>query len=85
MYNNEKIGVGIITYNRPEKFIRLYNQVVSANDVDLIVVVKNKDVDYGASDPKNISNGKLRYFNILGDVGVGKCKNQALQSMLDEG
>ena len=85
MYNNEKIGVGIITYNRPEKFIRLYNQVASADDVDLIVVVKNKDVDYGASDPKNISNSKLRYFNILGDVGVGKCKNQALQSMLDEG
>src|SRR5574344_487003 len=74
MYNNEKIGVGLITYNRKNSFLQILNKVKSCSYIDEIIVVKNKNIDYGNIDYKNI-----KYINILDDVGVGACKNIALK------
>lgn len=82
MYKEKKIGVGIITYNRPEKFFNLYKQIKDHKNIDQIVIIKNKDIDYKEKSPQKIINEKTKYFNILGDVGVGACKNQALRFLL---
>lgn len=84
MLNNQKIGIGIITYNRQEKFYRLYKSVENINYIDKIVIIKNKDINYHQHDPKFIKNQKTQYFHIKNDVGVGACKNKAIKTLLNE-
>lgn len=84
MLNNEKIGIGIITYNRQKKFYRLYNSVKNINYVDHIIIIKNKDIDYHQYDPNIIKDKKTEYINIREDVGVGACKNKAINYLLEQ-
>ena len=83
MYNEQKIGVGIITYNRPEKFARLLNQIKDADYIDTIVIVKNKNIEYNENDPVKFVNDKIHFIHEPNDVGVGKCKNLAMSYMLN--
>lgn len=85
MYNNGKIGVGILTYNRQDKFLRLLKQVLDVEYIDNIIVVKNKTIEYPEFDAFAYELNDIRYsFKCIPeDVGVGACKNAALQHMID--
>jgi len=76
MYNNEKIGVGVVTYNRPKQFKNLFNQLKNIDYIDHIVIVKNKDKDYG--DMFNDLPNNVTYINILDDINIGYYKNVIL-------
>ena len=81
MHNNQKIGVGLLTYNRKDLFKQLFDTVKSIDYIDEICVVKNKDVDYD-----NIFDNlspNIRYINVKDDLGIGYCKNQALIHLLE--
>ena len=80
MYKNKKIGVGIITYNRRNNFLQLYDSLKNIDYIDEIVIIKNKDIDY-KYDFSSI-NDKTEYFNVLEDLGVGFCKNKALKYLI---
>lgn len=84
MYNSEKIGVGIITYNRPQQFNILINSIKDINIIDSIVIIKDKNIDYKQYDPKNFKNKKIKYFNLLTSNCVASCKNKALTMLIEE-
>ena len=70
----EKIGVGIITCNRPDFFRGCFNSL-PLNGVDEIVVVND-----GGDLPFDLHRGVLIKNEI--NLGVGKSKNKALQHLL---
>ena len=74
-----KIGVGIVTCNRPEFFRECYSSLPK-DVVDEIVVVNDGDAD---SIPFDISKGII--LDNPKNLGVGKSKNKALQYLLDAG
>ena len=80
MINNQKVGVGIVTCNRPDSFKTLLAAVSQNTDVDEVAVVKNKDYSYGEIQFEN-----MHFFHVMHDVGVGKCKNIALSSLMKAG
>ena len=85
MYNNKKIGVGIVTCNRKDSFKNLFKQIKNNNIIDFICVVKNKDYDYADSDPFLLCNEHNTYYKHVKDnCGVGFCKNTCLKKLLDE-
>lgn len=57
---NNFLGVGIVTCNRKNSFMRLFNEVNSNDIVDYISVVKNKEFDYGDYEPLLLANGSLK-------------------------
>lgn len=81
MYNGQLVGVGIVTCNRKDNFKLLLKQVKCNEDVDFIVVVKNKEFDYGENDPSLLAanDSRMSYFNVKEDLGVGYCKNMCLK------
>lgn len=83
MIDGKKTGVGIITCNRKDCFWKLFSQIKQYDEIDHIVVVKNKDFDYGPEwEQLNDSKSeKLTAISILDDCGVGHCKNTALQTL----
>lgn len=73
----EKIGVGIITCNRPD-FFRVCFESLPERGIDEIVVVNDGDpLSF------NLSRGALIENEV--NLGVGKSKNKALQHLLDKG
>lgn len=90
MINGKKIGVGIVTYNRPEQFKRLFDSIQSAKDViDSIIIVedyKGDNPDYDNyilpkedEDNRWKSDGTLMLMVNDANIGVGKAKNQCLR------
>lgn len=67
------IGVGIVTYDRQEKFDQI---VKSVKDVDVVFSIK----DGGKPDYSSKVDLQLKQ-----NKGVGVCKNIALQHLLDKG
>lgn len=78
--NKEKIGVGIITYKRPQYFKKLIS-TIPFDKIDNIVVV-NDDPEV---EPCNCPD--LQYHEIINDknYGVGISKNKALKYLIDNG
>lgn len=72
-----KIGVGIITCNRPDFLKKCYNSIPK-DRVDEIVVIND-----GLPLPFDISKGVV--LDNPENLGVGKSKNRALQYLLDQG
>lgn len=85
MYNNEKIGVGIITCNRKESFKKLYDVVCQCENVNSIVIVKNLNYNYNEADPSILAqnNTKVQYINVLERLGIAYNKNIAIKTLLD--
>lgn len=85
MVDGEKVGVGIVTCNRQEKFKRLFLQVAENNAVDQICIVKNRDFDYGDDDPMLLQEQakEVKAFHVSEDLGVGHCKNICMKTLLD--
>jgi GT2 family glycosyltransferase len=74
-----KIGVGIITCNRPEFFRECYNSL-PLDKIDEVVVIND-------GDPKviNFSISKGVILNNPKNLGVGKSKNRALKYLYENG
>lgn len=83
MYCNQKIGIGILTCNRPKMFGQLLKSVQSLENNDIVAVVKNKNYDYGEFDPVLLCPDCT--IAIEDDIGVGACKNAALKRLLSNG
>jgi hypothetical protein len=78
MESNEKIGVGIITCNRPEFLKKLLNSISYCNYIDLIIVNDGDRID-------NLEGYNYYLVNNETNLGVAKSKNIALRHLLDKG
>lgn len=80
------IGLGIVTYNRPEYFRRCSASVVEhlSNIVDRVVVVDDgSTADYLAAWDSLPDDWPIEWLPV--NRGVGSAKNVALQHLLDQG
>ena len=77
-----KIGIGIITCNRPDYF----NQCIKSIDKNLVdtIVIVNDGKDLDQSSKKNIENANAFYILNEKNLGVSKTKNKALKYLLDQ-
>ena len=82
MINGELIGAAILTYNRPETCYGLIQKINSCKDVDFLVVVKDKDVDYGRFSPSNIDQDNYEFIQVEGLHNIAYCKNLGIKSLL---
>lgn len=76
MINSEKIGIGIVTYNRSHLLKKLLNSLKNSNFDELIIVNDGAPIQidsYGDKIHQNKTN-----------IGVGKSKNIALKYLLDK-
>lgn len=73
----QKIGVGIITYNRPEYYQKVFNSIPK-DKIDVLVVVNDGINCY--VDPKDAD--KVIYNNH--QLGVSKSKNRALKYLIEQ-
>ncbi len=80
MINGEKIGVGIVTKDRPillEKLLLSLEPCVNAGIVDHVVIVNDGD-----KLPEKIELGfDFKFTTTTENLGVGKCKNIALREL----
>ena len=72
-----KIGVGIITCNRPDFLAKLLESISYRNDVELVIVNDGGPIDMKGYNYYIINNET--------NLGVGKSKNKAMQHLLDKG
>ncbi len=90
MIGGKKIGVGIVTYNRPDQLKKLYNSMLDCFDVDDIVLINDGSFDNKYNN--FLENSKLKVlihtqevFEEQKNLGVGKCKNLCLKHLLNLG
>ena len=72
----EKIGVGIITYNRPNGLKKLLDSLSSCNHIDLVIVNDGEHID-------NLQGYNYHLINNDTNLGVGKSKNKALRYLYE--
>ncbi len=77
MIGNKKLGIGIITYNRPEGLLKLYNSL-PRDIIDELIIVNDGEYQ---PDFKNISH---LVINNEVNLGVGKSKNIALRYLMSK-
>lgn len=79
MESNERIGVGIVTYNRPHLLEKLLNSISYCNFLhDLIIVNDGDHID-------NLKGWNYYLVNNKTNLGVGRSKNVALRHLMDKG
>lgn len=81
MYMEVKIGVGIITCNRPQMLANLLDSVPFERIQELVVINDGDEIDDVISDTSYAAN--IQVFN-TGKQGVGKAKNVALRYLLEQ-
>jgi GT2 family glycosyltransferase len=76
------IGIGIITYDREEKFNRVLSSI-KLDHVGRIVAVK----DGGKSPYKELPyrDNKIEFYELSENLGVGRCKNLLIDKLLEKG
>lgn len=81
----EKIGVGIITFNRFHLLMKLYNTLPFSNvgecGLNELVIINDGDACRGFELIEGCGNTMIH----TGGIGVAKSKNKALQHLLDQG
>lgn len=75
---SQKIGVGVITYNRPEYYKRVYSSIPK-DQIDFLVVVNDGQDPYVREEDANTV-----IFNNQ-QLGVAKSKNKALKELINLG
>jgi len=70
-----KIGLGIITCNRPDFFKKCYESVPKDTVDELVVINDGNNLDF---------NYTSHYIKNEKNIGVGKSKNKALKYLLDK-
>lgn len=73
----EKIGIGIVTCNRPEMLAKLLTSIKDRHDCKLIII--------NDGDPKDCPGWPDYFKNNETNLGVAKSKNKALKHLLDLG
>lgn len=76
MSDKRKIGVGIITYNRPEGLKKLLDSISSCDFINLVVVNDGQHID-------NLQEYNCHLINNDINLGVGKSKNKALKYLYE--
>jgi len=76
--NKEKIGVGVITCNRPNYVKRLLGNLNVCEDIDELVVVNDGE---SLPDSKELPG---TWIENIKNLGVAKTKNKALQFLLNK-
>lgn len=84
MYKNQKIGIGIITYNRAESFHKVLTAIKDIDYIDSIIIIKHQDKPYGDYHPQNYINEKINFINVINNLGVASAKNAAFTFLLKE-
>lgn len=78
----EKIGVGIITCNRPEYLQNLLNSLtLCEKNIDELVIINDGELVNDIT----LSHKNGIWLNNPENIGVGKSKNKAMQHLLDKG
>lgn len=99
MRNGEKIGVGIVTCNRPELFKKLVESLRNCDDIDYIAVFQDTTTPNPEAKDYVCGLDKWDWWNRDDDtlslsltltvakenVGVGEAKNTCLRTLLREG
>ena len=77
MVTKDKIGIGVITCNRPDYLKNLLNSIKYCNWADLIII----------NDGEKLELPGYNYYIHTNEtnLGVGKSKNKAMQHLLDKG
>lgn len=78
MINGKRVGVSIITCNRPEFYKKCYDSIAGNPDIDVMVVV-NDGVEYSHH------YTTCHYIQNESNLGVAKSKNKALRFLMDSG
>lgn len=78
MEGSEKIGVGIVTYNRPDNLKKLLDSISYCNFLDVVIVNDGDRID-------NLNGWNYYLINNPENLGVGKSKNIALRSLMEKG
>jgi glycosyltransferase involved in cell wall biosynthesis len=76
MLDKQKIGVGIITYNRPEGLKKLLNSLSQCDNINVVVVNDGERID-------NLEKFNYHLINNENNLGVGKSKNKALEYLVE--
>jgi len=76
MFNNEKIGVGITTYNSENYFKTLFDSLKDANIIDEIVVVNGGDKYKNSYNCDWIQHNKNRYPSV--------CRNDCITFLMNK-
>ena len=84
MYKDKKIGVGVITYNREESFNKVITAIKDIDYIDTITIVKHQDKPYKNYHPNNFVNDKIKYINVVNNLGVASVKNAAFKDLLNK-
>lgn len=74
---DDKIGVGIVTCNRPNFLMKLLDSIKYRNDLELVIVNDGNPVELPGYNYYVLQNEQ--------NLGVGKSKNRAMQHLLDKG
>jgi len=83
---SEKIGIGILSCNRPDFLSNLLKSLEGCGYIDEIIVVNDGDFLNPIDFCKNSWMSKCgEWVNNPANLGVAKSKNKALQHLLDEG
>jgi len=72
-----KIGIGIVTCNRPDFLAKLLESISYRNDAELVIVNDGGPIDMKGYNYYIVNNET--------NLGVGKSKNKAMQHLLDKG
>ena len=85
MIRNELVGIAILTYKRPQTCYGLIQEINKCKDVDYLVVVKDKYVDYEKYDPSKIDQDHFNFIQIEGQHNIAYNKNQGIKHLLNIG
>lgn len=78
MKRDEKIGIGIVTYNRPDGLKKLLDSISYCNFADVVIVNDGDRID-------NLPGWNYHLINNNTNLGVGKSKNIALRALMEKG
>lgn len=74
----DKVGIGIVTCNRPDYLRALLDSIKHCNWAELVIVNDGDHID-------NLEGYNYYLINNETNLGVGKSKNKAMQHLLDIG
>ena len=83
MINEERIGVGVITFNREELFWKCWRSLENCSDIIDEYVAVNDGKPYSVM--PEIYSGDVTLFKHKKSIGVGPSKNEALRHLLGNG
>lgn len=76
------IGIGIVTFDREEKFNRVLNSIELSSVGRIIAVKDGGKPPYKSS---SLTNKIYEYYEMSDNIGVGRCKNFLIEKLLEKG